>query len=257
METFWRVQFFSGTLHASPTPHSLKWSAMLCSLALWSHVSSKNKHSHKNRKTAESLDTRRIKTIQPGGQDWKSASEMLETSPDQWDAGYFFCLFAWRQRPLLSGGRHSRAGMRGEFSFFVFRARGTAPSSSSSDDVSDVEWVSVVDEAGQRLPLVVGGGEQGWHSGRAPLTLGSAQRCSVLPGGGASVRVGVRRPLWIWFAAAVLRLVLFVFGLVVVFVVIVFVVVLLLLQTRRKKDVRDTTSSQGCHSALSWQFVAK
>lgn len=35
-----------------------------------------------------------------------------------------------------------------------------------------------VDEAMQGLPLVVGG-EQGWHSGRAPLTLGSAQRCSV------------------------------------------------------------------------------
>lgn len=128
METFWRVQFFSGTLHASPTPHSLKWSTMLCSLALWSHVSSKNKHSHKNRKTAESLDTRRIKTIQPVGQDWKSASEMLETSPDQWDAGYFFfCLFAWRQRPLLLGGRHSRAGMRGEFSFCRFQGTRDGP----------------------------------------------------------------------------------------------------------------------------------
>lgn len=86
------------------------------------------------------------------------------TSPNQWDA-----VFGIMSVMTITLAREIKLIFEtGGDSLYVYRAP------AQQHKVDEIE----MDDAMQGLPLVVGG-EQGWHSGRAPWTLGSAQRCSV------------------------------------------------------------------------------
>lgn len=95
---------------------------------------------------------------------------MFMTSPNQWDAVFGIITSA----AVLLCGRHTGKGLKG-----IVDVTAASLHENITDQCGNTKMGGgVVDETMQRLPLVVGG-EQGWHSGRAPLTLGSAQRCSV------------------------------------------------------------------------------
>lgn len=210
-ETFWRVQFF-----ITPQSITLKWPSMPCSLARGSLFTT---HPTRFTRLSTQLDTggkpitpdTNAQTFSHWNRSFQDGNQLQKRPwPVRW--------------PSDRGG----GGMKQILDIRV---------GSLHEQFSNAMWASVkCMRRMQGLPLVVGG-EQGWHSGRAPWTLGSAQFVSG-NGWSASVRIGVRRPAWVRLAAAVARLVLLVFGLVVVVVIIFLVVVvflILLLQTKTKR----------------------